>query len=73
MERISRKMFPVLFDELRQMDAEGFTDAYYEDAYHRLARRGGHDIRPVDVTGLDWAEVDDADDLAQADRLFKSG
>ena len=70
MERVSAALFPVLFDELRQMDAESFTDAYYEDAYHRLARRGGCDIRPVDVTGLDWAEIDNAKDLAHANALF---
>jgi choline kinase len=69
-ERISAALFPVLFDELRQMDAEGFTDAYYEDAYHRLAGRGQTDIRPVDVAGLPWSEIDDAKDLAQAETLF---
>ena len=71
MERISAALFPVLFDELRAMDAEELTDAYYEDAYHRLARRGGTDIRPVDVTGLPWAEIDDAKDLAHAETLFR--
>jgi len=72
MERISAAFSPVLFDELRQMDAEGFTDAYYEDAYHRLAGRGQTDIRPVDVTGLPWSEIDDAKDLAQAEALFSA-
>lgn len=70
MERISSSFAPALFDELRAMDAEGFTDAYYEDAYHRLARRGGFDIQAVDVTGLPWAEIDDAKDLAQASSAF---
>ncbi|MFH2006994.1 MAG: phosphocholine cytidylyltransferase family protein [bacterium] len=71
MERISAALSPVLFDELRALDAEDFTDAYYEDAYHRLAQRGGTDIRPVDVTGLPWAEIDNADDLAHAETLFR--
>jgi len=72
MERISAALFKTVFDELRQMDAENFTDAYYEDAYHRLARRGQTDIRPVDVTGLPWCEIDDAKDLAQAEALFRA-
>ena len=70
MERISAALQGVIFDELRQMDAEGFTDAYYEDAYHRLAGRGQTDIRPVDVAGLPRSEIDDAKDLAQAQQLF---
>lgn len=72
MERISGRLFTTLFDELRAMDAEGFTDGYYEDAYHRLAGRGQTDIRPVDVTGLPWSEIDDAKDLAQAEALFRA-
>lgn len=72
MERISGALFATLFDELRAMDAEGFTDGYYEDAYHRLAGRGQTDIRPVDVTGLPWSEIDDAKDLAQAEALFRA-
>ena len=72
MEKVSAEMFGVLFDELRAMDAEGFTDAYYEDAYHRLGQRGGHDIQAVDVTGLPWSEIDDAEDLRRADALFSS-
>ncbi len=72
MEKIGQTLFPTLFDELRAMDAEGFTEAYYEDAYHRLGQRGGHDIRAVDVTGLPWAEIDNAEDLAHANELFRS-
>jgi len=72
MEKIGEAFSPVLFDELRAMDAEGLTDAYYEDAYHRLGQRGGHDIRAVDVAGLPWAEIDDAADLAHANALFSS-
>jgi choline kinase len=71
MERVSAALFGTLFDELRAMDAEGFTDAYYEDAYHRLAGQGQTDIRPVDVTGLPWSEIDDAQDLARAEELFR--
>lgn len=72
METVSETMFAVLFDELRAMDAESFTDAYYEDAYHRLGQRGGYDIQAVDVTGLPWSEIDDAEDLSRADALFSS-
>lgn len=71
MECVSARYSKALFDELRAMDAEGFTDGYYEDAYHRLARRGGSDIRAVDVTGLPWSEIDDAADLERANALFE--
>jgi choline kinase len=70
MEKIDASFSQTLFDELRAMDGEGFTDAYYEDAYHRLGQRGGNDIRAVDVAGLPWAEIDDAEDLAKANALF---
>ncbi len=70
MELVSAEVFPALFDELRAMDAEGFVDGYYEDAYHRLAERGQADIRPVDVAGLPWSEIDDARDLEAAEALF---
>lgn len=70
LERISAAFSPALFDELRAIDREGFVGAYYEDAYDRLARQGIHDIRAVEVSGLAWAEIDDARDLAEANRLF---
>ncbi|MDY0000844.1 MAG: phosphocholine cytidylyltransferase family protein [Polyangia bacterium] len=70
MEVVSAGFSKALFDELRAMDAEGFTDGYYEDAYHRIAQRGGADIRAVDVTGLPWSEIDDASDLERASALF---
>lgn len=70
LERISSEFAPVLFRTLRQLDAEEFTDAYYEDAYHRLACEGGHDIRAVDISGLSWTEIDDSVDLSRANELF---
>jgi choline kinase len=70
MERISAAFAPRLFAELRRLDAEGFTNAYYEDAYHRLAQDPGVNLRAVEVTGLPWSEVDDASDLARANELF---
>jgi choline kinase len=72
MEKVSAALAPQLFDMLRQLDAEGFTNAYYEDAYDRLARTGTVNLRTVDVTGLPWSEVDDAADLARADALFRA-
>ncbi|NMB75001.1 MAG: phosphocholine cytidylyltransferase family protein [Myxococcales bacterium] len=70
MERIGAAFSRVLFDELRALDREGLTNSYYEDAYDRLARRGGPDLRCADVTGMRWFEIDDERDWREADRLF---
>ncbi len=70
MERIGEAFSKVLFDELRALDRENLTNSYYEDAYDRLARRGGFDLRCADVTGMRWFEIDDERDWREADRLF---
>jgi choline kinase len=70
MERIGAAFSRVLFDELRALDREGLTDSYYEDAYDRLAQRGGFDLRCADVSGMRWYEIDDEKDWKEADRLF---
>ena len=72
MEKVSAAFAPILFDELRRMDHEGATNAYYEDAYDRLARREDTDIQGVDVTGLPWTEIDDEQDWRAAHALFSS-
>jgi choline kinase len=71
-EKVNAAFAPVLFEELRRIEHEGATNAYYEDAYDRLARREDVDIRGVDVTGLPWAEIDDEQDWRAAHTLFSS-
>ncbi|MBN2494435.1 MAG: phosphocholine cytidylyltransferase family protein [Deltaproteobacteria bacterium] len=70
LEYVSADFARALFVELRRLDAEQQMDAYYEDAYHRLAVTGAYDIRTTDVSGLRWAEIDDAVDLSAAQMSF---
>jgi choline kinase len=50
---------------LEQVIADGTGLEEYEEAMHRLMHR--HDVRPVDVTGLPWTEMDFVEDLRRAE------
>lgn len=65
--RIDAALGPALFAELRALADEGLTDAYYETAYERLARRGAGPFLPVDVADCMALEIDDQADLARAE------
>lgn len=57
-----------LFNELRAMFDEGAGNAYYEEAYGRLARKNLH-VHAVKVTAQ-WIEIDNKEDLENAEKLF---
>ena len=67
-ERIHASMGPQLFAELEAMVQDGETHEYYERAYERLMRKGVH-FDYADVRDCIWAELDDATDLATAEKL----
>lgn len=57
---------PRLAAILDEMVAAGRTGVFYEQAVERLA--GERPVRVVSVAGLPWAEIDDHEDLARAER-----
>ena len=68
-EKIAAADAPRVFDAIENLvHRDGQTDAYYEDAYHRLIE-GGWELGSVDTQGLPWTEIDTRDDLALANRL----
>ena len=58
-----------LFPLGRRLLAEGVAQAYYEAAFQQLIQ-GGVAFEAADITGLNWVEIDDHDDLARAESLF---
>lgn len=67
-ERIDAEVVPTIFAELRSMIDDGETDEYYERAYARLMDQGV-DFGYADIASCVWCEIDDAADLAHANRL----
>jgi choline kinase len=67
-ERIDAEVVPTIFAELRSMIDDDETDEYYERAYARLMQQGV-DFGYADVAECVWCEIDDAADLAHANRL----
>ncbi|WP_129114372.1 HAD-IIA family hydrolase [Halegenticoccus tardaugens] len=71
--RFSPSFSAALFDELeRIIECRGEYTGWSEIAIDRLLRTGRHDVRPVDVAGLPWVEIDDGRDLLVADGRFAS-
>jgi HAD superfamily hydrolase (TIGR01450 family) len=56
----------------RTVEIEGEYEGWTEVAIDDLVGSGGVDVRPVDVAGADWVEIDDHADLLAADRRFSS-
>lgn len=59
-----------LDEVVRIVEGEGNRKDWTEVAMQRLFRSGDLGFAPCDIAGLRWVEVDNLDDLAQADRLF---
>lgn len=69
-EKISAATAALLFAELGVMMAQAaHHQAYYEAAYERLMARNVA-FHAVDITGLNWVEIDTHDDFAAANRMF---
>lgn len=71
-EKISTKTASLLFSELKQMmeNSENHQN-YYEAAYSQLVSKGT-DFRAIDITGLNWTEIDTAEDFATANAMFET-
>ncbi len=71
-EKISAKTGALLFAELAQMMTHhGHLQEEYEAAYARLIA-SGTEFRALDITGLNWTEIDTAEDFAAANSMFAS-
>lgn len=69
-EKISAETAKHLFTELTQMmTRHGHLQDYYEAAYERLMAQGTS-FHALDITGLNWTEIDTHDDLAAARQMF---
>ncbi|NHN42709.1 HAD-IIA family hydrolase [Halorubellus sp. JP-L1] len=69
--RFSAAFSATLFDEIvRRIEVDEAYDCWTEVAIDGVLQSGRHDVRPVDVDGANWVEVDDHDDLLAADWTF---
>ena len=57
-------------EELGALVAAGEVDAYYEEAFARLLRRGAVSLHALPVAGRRWAEVDTPEDLEALSTWF---
>ncbi len=67
--RIDRATGEQLFPMCQALLRAGARQAYYEAAFQRLIDDGAI-LRPADVTGKKWVEIDDHADLRRAESLF---
>lgn len=71
-EKISAVTGPLLFKELAEMMESGtHAQSYYEAAYERLITKK-LPFHALDITGLNWTEIDTAEDFAAANAMFRS-
>ncbi|MBS1300927.1 phosphocholine cytidylyltransferase family protein [Loktanella sp. SALINAS62] len=71
-EKIGAVTAGLLFAELKtMMDSPANAQDYYEAAYARLVEKGT-DFHALDITGMNWTEIDTPDDLAAANAMFGS-
>lgn len=71
-EKISAVTGPLLFTELTQMmKSRAHAQDYYEAAYGRLVGKG-IPFHAIDITGLDWAEIDTGEDFDAANAMFRT-
>ena len=69
-ERIDKESVDVLFDILDSLMEKPINhNDYYEKAYERMIEQGVP-FKAMDITGLDWVEIDDRKDFEHACRLF---
>jgi len=71
--RFSAATSAALFDRIRRrIEVDEEYTSWTELALDELVSTGSHDVRPVDIEGADWVEIDERADLLAADRTFSS-
>ena len=69
-EKIGKETAKRLFQELEEMmQDEKNHQEYYEAAYERLIEKG-ESFHALDITGLDWVEIDTNEDFELARKIF---
>jgi choline kinase len=69
-EKINADTAKHLFIELAQMMTQAdHHQAYYEVAYERLMAKG-FTFQALDITGLNWTEIDTHNDFVSANKMF---
>lgn len=69
-EKISKKTAGHLFDELERLLKDIMNyQRYYDDTYTTLVKEG-YPFHAVDITGLNWVEIDTHDDYNKAQKIF---
>jgi len=68
-DRVDAELAPRMWSELRRLIELGETDEYYERAYELLMQKGVP-FSYADISMCQWCEIDNADDLAAAERLL---
>lgn len=68
-DRVDAELAPRMWSMLRRLIDLGETDEYYERAYELLMQEGVP-FSYADISMSQWCEVDNADDLAAAERLL---
>jgi choline kinase len=71
-ERLSSRASERLFKGLARAVELGRSDLYYEDIYSELISKGELRAEAVDVSDLDWVEIDTPEDLRRARIQFES-
>lgn len=71
-EKIEKEAGKIFYAELEKlMQDEKNWQEYYDDTYTTLVARGVP-FYAVDITGLDWVEIDTHDDFHKAEETFKN-
>jgi HAD superfamily hydrolase (TIGR01450 family) len=69
--RFSSSFSRRLFDDIEhRIEVDGAYGCWTEVAIDDVVGTANHDLEPADVSGADWVEVDDREDLLAADRRF---
>lgn len=70
-EKIGKSTAKILFAELaRMMSSQYNHQDYYESAYENLISKS-IEFHTVDITGLNWTEIDTVEDFEVAGRIFE--
>ena len=69
--KFSAQSSKILFNEIRKIiEEDNNLKDWTEVAIQRLMQKGSLKMKPFDIAGKSWVEIDNYHDLAQADKIF---